>query len=412
MVKRNNKYKGKHTADNAKRTSNARKGNVHRSANNKKRYIKKKTKKSTAWAMITALSTLIITLSIVIVVMTVTQPKSSDAYMLALPTVEPTTMPVATEPASEQVMDEPLPEKSQAENQLGNNEFEDLPIYHRAETNEKKIAITVDDCFQVNNLKTIVKTAYTNGGKLTLFPIGENISKPGMAEVLKKSVLQLGFEIENHTWSHQRVFRLSEEEMANEIWKQSQAVNQMLGVNYEQHFFRLMGGDGKHDQRTHNYLNQLGFRGIADWSISGSDASLEDIAKSLAPGQIYLFHTTDGDTEKLKKFIPYAVKQGYSLVTLNELLGYEENATSEITQKSKPEPCAYQYDYRDNKKGDYAWSVVQMQNRLSQLGYLKLTAPASGYYGDQTAQAVSAFQSEMGLNPTGIADKETQKKLF
>ena len=101
-----------------------------------------------------------------------------------------------------------------------------------------------------------------------------------------------------------------------------------------------MGGDGEYDQRTHNYLRQLGYLGIADWSLSGSDADLERIKSSLAPGKIYLFHTTDADTAKLKEFIPYAVSQGYELVTLNELLGLEANAVSDLStaETTMPEP--------------------------------------------------------------------------
>ena len=290
--------------------------------------------------------------------------------------------------------------------------FEYLPVYRSAKTDLKRIAITVDDCYQVDNLKTIIRTAYDNGGKLTLFPIGENLSRPGMVEVIRGSVFQLGFEVENHTWSHQRIFRLSEQEMAREIWAQGQALNRVLGVNYRQHFFRLMGGDGSSDQRTHNYLEQLGFKGIAEWSLSGSDADMDMIVNSLAPGKIYLFHTTDGDTEKLKQFIPYAVSRGYSLVTLNELLDFEANATEPYAPSEIPTPRAYRPDYREHKQGDYAWIIVQMQNRLRELGYLVMDGPSTGYFGAQTARAIQSFQQDHNLNPTGVADPATQRLLL
>lgn len=290
--------------------------------------------------------------------------------------------------------------------------FEYLPVYRRADTDLKRIAITVDDCYQVNNLKKIVRTAYDNGAKLTLFPIGENLKKEGMAELIRGCVFQLGYEVENHTWSHQRVFRLSESEMAAEIWKQRAAVNQILGVDYQQHFFRLMGGDGNRDQRTHNYLSQLGYIGIADWSLSGSDASMEMIKQSLAPGKIYLFHTTDADMAKLKEFIPYAVSQGYSLVTLNELLGFEDNATGPLTQTAMPEPRAFADDAHTQKQGDYAWRVVEIQDKLKSLGYLSADCPSTGYYGEKTVQAVKAFQQAQGIQPSGEADADTQRRLL
>ena len=290
--------------------------------------------------------------------------------------------------------------------------FEYLPVFKQASILEPKIAITVDDCFQVNNLQTIARTAYYNGGKITIFPIGENLAKAGMAETLKTCAFQLGFEIENHTWSHSRVFRLSEYEMAKEIWDQSQALNMVLGVNYKQHFFRLMGGDGSSDQRTHNYLKQLGYKGIAEWSLSGSDASFDEIKAHLKPGAIYLFHTTDRDTEMLKQFIPYAVSQGYQLVTMNELLGFEDNEVSDYASQNMPIPQAYEEDYRTHKVGDYAYNILRMQDKLRELGLLVMDGPSTGYYGKQTAEAIQQFQEKNGLPATGEADEATQRLLL
>lgn len=317
-----------------------------------------------------------------------------------VPTAEPTVVPTA----------EPTPEA-----------FSYLPVVRQGNSTEKKIAITVDDCYQMDNLKRISKLAYDKGGKLTLFPIGENVTREGMSDILKVCVFNMGFEVENHTYTHARVFRLPEEQMAQEIWMQRNAVNQALGVNYEQHFFRLMGGDGEYDQRTHNYLEQLGYQGIASWSISGSDATMEQIQNALQPGAIFLFHTTDADTEKLKKFIPYAVSQGYQLVTLNELLGLSDNAVSDLStwDLNMPEPRAYTVEYREQKKGDYSWSVVCIQQKLYELGYLSASSksalngtPADGVYGESTVNAIKAFQAASGLPATGVADAETQRRLL
>ena len=332
-------------------------------------------------------------------------------YALALePTIEPTQAP-----------DESFAAIHPEEEIEAEATFEYLPVIHHADTTEKRIAITVDDCFQMDNLKTIAKLAIDRGGRLTLFPIGQNVVRDGMSDILKACVFNYGFEIENHTWSHSRIFRMSEEDMAAEIWKQRAAVNQALGVNYQEHFFRLMGGDGEYDQRTHNYLRQLGYLGIADWSLSGSDADLERIKSSLAPGKIYLFHTTDADTAKLKEFIPYAVSQGYELVTLNELLGLEANAVSDLStaETTMPEPQPYATVYAEQKKGDYSWSVVLIQRALYEKGYLAASAKtatkgdvADGVYGDSTADAISAFQRANGLPETGVADAATQRLLL
>lgn len=324
------------------------------------------------------------------------------------PAPTPTQVPAHT-PAPTPMMDEliepvvtlaPTPEP-----------FDYLPVVRRGVDSGKRIAITVDDCYQYNNLANICQMAAGYSGRLTLFPVGEALEHAKMDDLLRHYVFNYGFEIENHTYSHARIFRLSEEEMASEIWRQQDAVSRALGVHYHQSFFRLTGGDGEYDQRTHNYLAQLGYRGVAGWSVSGSDSTPEMIVDSLAPGKIYLFHATDSDTEKLQWFIPYAVSQGYELVTLNELLGYEPNAMGNLSDApaEMPAPKPYTVEYREQKKGDYSWAIVELQRALLAQGYL--TGSADGVYGSGTEAAVAAFQRANNLPETGVADPETQKLL-
>ncbi len=317
------------------------------------------------------------------------------------PTAEPTAEPTPV-PTPEPTL-APTPEPTP---------FTYLPVVYRGHTEKKRIAVTVDDCYQKENLQTIVDLAAENGAKLTLFPVGETLKNHGMPALLQRCAFELGFEIENHTYSHARIFRLPEEEMAAEIWNQRQALNQALGVDWNQHFLRLMGGDGETDQRTHNYLKQLGYFGIAKWSVSGSDSDLEHIESALSPGQIYLFHTTDADTVKLQEFIPWAVEQGYELVTMNELLGLTANETAPLTEQSMPVPAGFIDDHHTQKLGDYTWVVLQLQDALRSQGYLVMDGPSTGYYGEKTAQAVSAFQADHGLEASGEADGATQDMIL
>ena len=287
-----------------------------------------------------------------------------------------------------------------------------LPVYFRVPTDERVIAVTVDDCYEVDNLRRIVGAARNCGAKLTLFPIGENLSKPGMADLIRRCVFEDDFEIENHTWSHARIFRLSDEEMAAEMWKQDAALNKALGVNYQEHFLRLMGGDGDTDPRIHSYLEQLGYLGIANWSVSGSDSDMKHIKASLAPGQVYLFHCTDPDTKKLKEFIPWAVSQGYQLVTLNELFNLPANEVSELSESAMPAPEADVDDHHTLTEGEYTWVALRLQEKLRASGYLVFDGPSTGYYGPQTVKAVKKFQQDHGLEVTGEADLATQQAIL
>lgn len=63
------------------------------------------------------------------------------------------------------------------------------------------------------------------------------------------------------------------------------------------------------------------------------------------------------------------------------------------------------------EKGDKGESVKKLQKRLVKLKYYKITK-LTGVYSDAEVEAVKAFQSNNGLEPTGIADDETLELLY
>ena len=269
----------------------------------------------------------------------------------------------------------------------------------------------MDDCNQTENLRQIVQCAIDNGGKLTILPIGQNLERESLREVIRYAY-ENGMELENHTYTHPAFYRMSTEDMAREIYMNNRIVSETLGVNYQMHFMRTRGGDNRHDLRTHQYIEKMGYYGMAHWTLSGSSSSVDELKSQLAPGNIYLFHTTDTDRSLLLGFIPYATQQGYRLVTLNEMFGYPENETSPLTEADMPEPDPYVIEEYKlvNKKNNYIYDVYLIQQRLIELGWLDDTA--DGVYGNATYMAVGYFQKAIGMQPNGDATPETQKALF
>lgn len=286
-----------------------------------------------------------------------------------------------------------------------------LPVFRSIETADKVVAITVDDCYQADNFRKIVDLALEYNGKLTIFPIGENAIRDSQAETLRYA-WKNGMEIENHTYTHNGLYKCSNEELAKEIYMQNLALSHVLGVEYQCHFLRPKGGDARHDQRMHEYIDQLGYYGIAHWSNSGN-ASAKTLVSNLAPGQIYLFHTTDKDLEILQGFIPYLASQGYRMITMNEMFGYASNEYTELTipieEHTVPPLEPFEYADRTYKEGDYAYRVKEIQDRLKALGYLK--NPGDGIFGEGTTSAVKKFQEKAGLQKTGKVDPETLARL-
>ena len=86
----------------------------------------------------------------------------------------------------------------------------------------------------------------------------------------------------------------------------------------------------------------------------------------------------------------------------------EEATDAEPAAEEAPAAEAVEYETLEiGSKGD---AVVALQKHLIALGYLN--GAADGIYGKGTAGGVSRFQAAEGLAETGIADSETQARLF
>ena len=289
-----------------------------------------------------------------------------------------------------------------------------LPIFNKANTEEMQIAIILDECSGSTITTRFAQEAIQHGAKLTLFPSGENVMKKGMDDVLKSCFYTYGFEIENRCYSTSaKLYTLNDTMMASEIWKQSISVSYVLGVRLHSHFLRLYGRDGENDLRTHTYLAQEGYKGIVGWTYNGSRMEEGRIGNNLAPGNIYYFKSTEPDLQRMSLLMDEARQQGYQMVTLNELFGYDTmdyEESANVLAEDMPE-LAEKIPYYFMKTGDCTWATNLLQRRLIELGYLPADS-ADGVYGSGTAAALSAFQAKIGIAATGAADVATQEKLY
>ena len=283
-----------------------------------------------------------------------------------------------------------------------------LPVCDGSVTQDKVYAITIDDCNQPDNLRKMVDLIASYGGHATIFPIGENVE---MCKKVLKSAWEQGFEIENHTWSHCGLYNVDDDEMAAQIWRQNAAVSEALGVDYQMHFLRPRGGDNRYDQRTHAYMRQLGYYGIAYWTQVGLKVSAKYLDNHAQPGNIILYHTTNEDLQQLKELVPRLSREGYTFVTLNELYGLPANETAPLSDHSQvPALKPYTRFAQILRREDYLHDVLLVQQRLSELGYLNENY--NGYYGKDTESAVRAFQKANGLQADGLCGQATWDALF
>ena len=294
-----------------------------------------------------------------------------------------------------------------------------LPIFDRAlrtPDDEMMIAITVDDCNDPEVLSQIVEIARRYDAMLTLFPTGEALMSEGMAEGFRTCVLRYGYELENHSYSHKKEYQLSNGELALQLWKQSIAASYVVGKDYEQHFYRPYFDNSKYDQRTHFFINKLGYAGVASYTYSYKGMTAEQLIDTLENGNIYQFDMTEKSMEVFETFIQTASRKGYKLVTMNRLFGLNEDVVGDkltIDEQMLPSMDDYVSTYYDLKLNYRTNAVYSLQARLAELGYLTdEAAKPDGLYGSNTSIAVSAFQAKIGEAATGNATVNTQERLF
>ncbi len=76
----------------------------------------------------------------------------------------------------------------------------------------------------------------------------------------------------------------------------------------------------------------------------------------------------------------------------------------------EPDPTPTPVPYQTLAKGASGTAVINLQTRLSELGYL--SGAIDGEYGSKTKTAVQKFQEKAGIKADGIAGVETQERLF
>ena len=294
-----------------------------------------------------------------------------------------------------------------------------LPIFDRAlrtPDDEMMIAITVDDCSDPEVLSQIVEIARKYNAMLTLFPTGEALMKEELSDGFRTCVLSYGYELENHTYSHRGEYKLSNGELALQLWKQSIAASYVVGKDYEQHFFRPIYDNSKYDQRTHFFIRKLGYAGVASYTHSYKGMTAEQLIDTLENGNIYQFDMTEKSMAVFETFIQAASSKGYKLVTMNRLFGLNEDVVGDkltIDEQMLPSMDDYVSTYYDLKLNYRTNAVYSLQARLAELGYLTGdAAKPDGLYGANTSIAVSAFQAKIGEAATGNASVNTQERVF
>lgn len=201
---------------------------------------------------------------------------------------------------------------------------------YTARPSSRVIALTFDDGPWPETTDAILDILQQYNAKATFFTIGNQISS--YPEQVKRAA-SLGHQICTHSWDHASgsgngvdLTRMSADEQIEEVTKGYAAIADVLGEE-PAHIMRAPGGNFYGDiiDTLWPYLDaEIGWDvDTEDWSRPGVDA-IKSAILSVQPGQVILMHDGGGDrtqtVEALQQALPVLVEQGYSFVTINELL--------------------------------------------------------------------------------------------
>lgn len=192
-----------------------------------------------------------------------------------------------------------------------------------------KIAVTMDDCYQMECVQQALDLCAKYGVVMTFFPLGDTLNAED-AEIWQ-AVIDAGCEIGNHTNHHASFANISSSAIVTHIRIMQQKLDDVLGYHYEVRSLRPPFGkyrdEGGSNRRIMAAVQKAGYEHVVLWDVQDNDP--EAAFKVTKNGSILLYHARKADIECLTALIPMLVDAGYELVTVRELLGFEENTISE-----------------------------------------------------------------------------------
>ena len=183
----------------------------------------------------------------------------------------------------------------------------------------KMVAFTFDDGPSYNTIK-IVNTLVKYDSKATFFLVGNKIEKYAKTmDVLVKN----GMDIGNHTYSHKELTKLRDKEILKEIDLTNEVIYNKTGI--KPMFLRpSYGAMNKRIKKLSTMPIIVWNIDTLDWKYHNSNKIKDKILKYVSDGDIILMHDTYVATlNAVEMVIPELKKQGYKIVSVNELFKYK-----------------------------------------------------------------------------------------
>lgn len=186
-----------------------------------------------------------------------------------------------------------------------------------AQKNKKVVALTFDDGPNPSTTTQALDTLAKYNVKATFFVLGKNIA--GNEDLLKRMKSE-GHVVGNHSWDHPVLSKLTLEDAKKQITDTEDALTKVLGSSSK--LMRPPYGAITDDIRNSLDLSFIMWNvDSLDWKSKNETAILTEIQHQVRNGSIVLMHDIHGATVNvLPKIIEYLKEQGYTFVTVPEML--------------------------------------------------------------------------------------------
>lgn len=202
----------------------------------------------------------------------------------------------------------------------------DSAVRRSAPNDKGLISITFDDGPHPKYTREILDILDEYGAHATFFVIGSNAE--AHPELLKE-IVERGHEIGNHTYSHQTISKVSDNKITDELTRTQKIISSACGFNPV--VFRPPGG--AYSNRSLAAVTNLGFACVTwskdsnDWRMLPVETIVKNMTTDVQSGDIFLFHDFNRrgspTPEAVSQILATLRSQGYSFVTVSELLGQQ-----------------------------------------------------------------------------------------
>ena len=202
-------------------------------------------------------------------------------------------------------------------------------VIWRAPIHERKIALTFDDGPHPVFTPQILEVLERFKVPATFFLIGKHVQN-NLA--LARETVQAGHEVGNHTFTHQRMWRLTDINMNDEIKRTDELLRNLNGA--VPRFLRPPMG--LFSKRVLNNVERAGYKTVVgnvyprDPHLPGREKILSRMLSRVIKGSIIILHD-GGNTNHVdrsqtiwavERFIPELQERGFEFVTLSELISH------------------------------------------------------------------------------------------